>query len=409
PLCAFNPVLRNGTKGLPGVRARINERMFRYASQLVGEMLSREIQNARLPEIYQSMQPLIDGNFVLFNAYVTRYRCPQRVVVVPKTPNRLVLQLQNYDVGINANVAGHINMMVPMAAESILPSGVLQFDVRGLYLEVQIAVDLEPRGPEIYVTSCTNYIDKVDISMEKAGPNARHTLAFLRRFVSNFVRDLLPDEICKMVPRIVDQQINLRFSSIPQVVALTQLAMLTGLGLFSATPKVDPTFCAQQCGLDIASNVTKHVAARSISTASPRKKGIVSAPWMHPLCSQCAISDDESASLLQGFAKNLNLRKMKDMFISVKMLNSYASDDGFTVDLTGEFSPGGQGGTPFGLFPIYFPGPRNEHMAEVLVSDFAINSLLYWAHRKGFINFRVGPETPKIGDILKTTCSDDDD
>lgn len=29
--------------------------------------------------------------------------------------------------------------------------------------------------------------------------------------------------------------------------------------------------------------------------------------------------------------------------------------------------------------------------------------------RSGFLTFRIGPETPKIGELLKTTCSDDEE
>lgn len=30
-------------------------------------------------------------------------------------------------------------------------------------------------------------------------------------------------------------------------------------------------------------------------------------------------------------------------------------------------------------------------------------------YRKGFLSFRIGPETPKIGELLKTTCSEEDE
>lgn len=37
----------------------MNARMFQYASQLVGELLNKEIQRARLPDITQSTQPMV--------------------------------------------------------------------------------------------------------------------------------------------------------------------------------------------------------------------------------------------------------------------------------------------------------------------------------------------------------------
>ncbi|KIH53387.1 hypothetical protein ANCDUO_16486 [Ancylostoma duodenale] len=57
------------------------------------------------------------------------------------------------------------------------------------------------------------------------------------------------------------------------------------------------------------------------------------------------------------------------------------------------------------MFPYYY----SNHMAEIIVSDYTINSLLYWMHRKQFLSARIGPETPQIGELLKTTCGDDEE
>lgn len=94
------------------------------------------------------------------------------------------------------------------------------------------------------------------------------------------------------------------------------------------------------------------------------------------------------------------------MFLSVQLLCTSATYMDYTVDLTGEFSPGkylkisntqlsesfsrafltefcagGQGGTPFGPFPVMFPSQHDNHMVEAIVSDYTINSLLYWLHK----------------------------
>lgn len=64
----------------------------------------------------------------------------------------------------------------------------------------------------------------------------------------------------------------------------------------------------------------------------------------------------------------------------MQLLNTYATNSDFTVDLNGEFSPNAAGGTPFGAFPMQFP-PSTGRMAEILVSDFTVNSLFYHLHR----------------------------
>lgn len=55
----FDPALLGGSKGLPGIRARLNQRLFQYASMMLHEVLDREIQRARLPDIIQSTQPVV--------------------------------------------------------------------------------------------------------------------------------------------------------------------------------------------------------------------------------------------------------------------------------------------------------------------------------------------------------------
>ncbi|GMS92533.1 hypothetical protein PENTCL1PPCAC_14708, partial [Pristionchus entomophagus] len=133
------------------------------------------------------------------------------------------------------------------------------------------------------------------------------------------------------------------------------------------------------------------------------------APPMSPMCQMCAMSADDPAGFIRDLAMNLNLGKLKDLFLSTQLLTTCSTDNDYTVDLTGEFSPGGQGGTPFGPFPTMFPKPVGHQMVEAIVSDFTINSLFYWMHKKGFLNFRIGPETPKIGELLKTTCSEEEE
>lgn len=67
--------------------------------------------------------------------------------------------------------------------------------------------------------------------------------------------------------------------------------------------------------------------------------------------------------------------------MTVQLLQSYATCNDYTIELNGEFSPYGRGGTPFGAFPMYFPSPVGDKMAEVLLSDWTINTLFYSLHK----------------------------
>ncbi|KAL6732243.1 hypothetical protein Aduo_003023 [Ancylostoma duodenale] len=151
-----------------------------------------------------------------------------------------------------------------------------------------------------------------------------------------------------------------------------------------------------------------------INPQGPRLPPPPPAPGAPPptdLCAKCPVSGDQSdsLSLLRQFFSSLNMSKLNDLKLSLQLLNIQATSNDFTIDLTGEFSPNAQGGTPFGPFPTTFPSYRDDRMANIMLSDYTINSLLYWMYRKQFFSVQLGPETPQIGALLKTTCADNED
>jgi hypothetical protein len=85
----------------------------------------------------------------------------------------------------------------------------------------------------------------------------------------------------------------------------------------------------------------------------------------------------------------------------------------------GGFSVCGWGCTPFGPFPMQIPPCGNNcKMADVLISDFTLNSLLYHLNRQpvlncfvilafyrvGFFLFNITPDTPEIGKLMSLNC-----
>ncbi|KAK6060577.1 hypothetical protein COOONC_01760 [Cooperia oncophora] len=49
------PSTLQGVRGYPGIRARLNQRAFQYASGLVPTLLNQEIKRARIPSIVQGL------------------------------------------------------------------------------------------------------------------------------------------------------------------------------------------------------------------------------------------------------------------------------------------------------------------------------------------------------------------
>ncbi|KAK6731526.1 hypothetical protein RB195_007776 [Necator americanus] len=557
----FNPVLLQGVRGYPGIRARLNQRAFQYASGMLADVLNQEIKKARIPPITQCI-PQVNGCIQIYNLYVSRYRCPQRVVLYPAPPNRIVLQVQNVDVGITGNLGGQIVILLPIAL-----TGIIQANIHQATITVELGIERGPYGPYLRILSCNVQIGYADAYIEHGGLIGDIINSQFRQRISSQVREMIPSQICGQLPSIVNERVNTRLAGLPQSIAVSQMlsmfggALMGGLG-GGAAPT--PQYCQTQCrgnvpispqlpgpqktaalppapapapvsapvsgggavapqiphaaykeGPAVARGLTQRmyqtnqaVVARRGSTplrpvvhaANPRYRaipfqqgneqrvilipvartkrqvapliyrvtnnearptavarivrsggygyrpvggggggggGVVGGgggggfrgprfpppppvrgappPMIIPppsnLCAQCPVSggQEDPMSLLRQLFASLDMRKLNDLYLSLQLLNTQATSNDFTVDLTGEFSPNARGGTPFGAFPVMFPSYYDPHMAEFILSDYTINSLFYWLHRKQFLTFRIGPETPKIGELLKTTCNEEEE
>ncbi|KAL6732236.1 hypothetical protein Aduo_003017 [Ancylostoma duodenale] len=558
--CDFNPVLLQGSRGYPGIRARLNQRAFQYASGMIADVLNQEIKKARIPPITQCI-PQVNGCIQIYNLYVSRYRCPQRVVMYPAPPNRIVLQVQNVDVGVTGNLGGQIVILLPIPL-----TGIIQANIHQATITVELSIERGPYGPYLRVLTCNVQIGYADAYIENGGIIGDIINSQFRERISTQVRQMIPGQICGQLPSIVNEKVNTRLAGLPQSIAVSQMLSMFGGALTGGLGGPTPTaqYCQNQCRGNQPINQAKpslslpaapapavvapapqvvyqqNVAAgpapapqipqaaykerpaaargltqrvyqtnqatvlRRISTpprpvahAAPTSRyraipyrsgneqkvmfvpvtrvkrqvariyrvtntniiptGVASLvrssrgsgygggfspvgggggggfnprgprfpppppvpgappPMIVPpptnLCAKCPVSggQDDPMSLLRQLASSLDMRKLNDLYLSLQLLNTQATSNDFTVDLTGEFSPNAQGGTPFGAFPTTFPSYYDNRMAEFILSDYTINSLFYWLHRKQFLSFRIGPETPKIGELLKTTCNDEED
>uniref|UniRef100_A0A914YYB2 Uncharacterized protein n=1 Tax=Panagrolaimus superbus TaxID=310955 RepID=A0A914YYB2_9BILA len=225
----FNPALIGGIPGAPGIKARINQRGFQYFSSLLGPIISQEIQRARIPPISQA-PPLIPGCIQINNLYVSRFRCPARVVVYPAPPNQIVVAVQNFDIGITGNLGGQINLIIPIQL-----FGIIQINAHQVTVVVQLAIERGAcGGPNIRVVGCSASVGYLDVYVQNGGligdiANSQ----LLRGTIIGEVRKLLPTQICSQIPDLVNKKINSQLGSIPQSIPLTTILQFAGgaLGL----------------------------------------------------------------------------------------------------------------------------------------------------------------------------------
>ncbi|KAK0423330.1 hypothetical protein QR680_008084 [Steinernema hermaphroditum] len=483
----FNPLLLQGARGNPGIKARFNQRAFQYASDLLAPILNSEIKRARLPNINQCI-PEVQGCIQVYNLFVARYRCPSRIAAYPAAPNKVVLSVQNLDIGVDGNLGGQITVLLPLAL-----TGIVHVNAHQLSITTELTINRAANGaPYIHMSSCQVTVGYVDAWIENGGLIGDIVNSQFRSKVSQQVKEMMPSKICQALPGVINEKINPKLGQIPQAIAVTQMLQLAGLNQIRS-----PAQCPAQCRsanptaavasplpppksvavvppanppqpyqqqpqtrsipqshqkpatsqvngatgyrkryvrVSAVSNKaasaipqrhlvssgdtrTKRAAGQAptaVAMERPKAQGASTSPLYvgnSNLCAGCpGVGDSKDPlSSIADLAQYLDMSKLNDIYLTVQLVNNYATYNDYTIELNGEFSPYGRGGTPFGAFPMFFPPGGGQRMAEAMISDYTINSLFYHMHRKGFLSFHVGPETPKVGELLKTTCSDDDE
>ncbi|VDK55258.1 unnamed protein product [Anisakis simplex] len=598
PSMDFNPALLGGRIGNPGVLLRVNMPTFMYATQLMRQILDREIVKAKIPPITQEVKEVklmlecqafilmmvlleedindqdkkimisdsrnsviqIAGRITVCNIHVSSYRPPCELGVVPLAPNHLLLSVHDLDVGVsfypNKSVtftlfpvlrrmaAQKVQEMVPeqlckavpkMVNEKVnplfrkLPQGIPFSQILsmagGLFgpdippicysdmcqkrnapptttlaplppldqssnlppdVPPPPALDAKPNAKPLPVSTNTNSISTTSFGKKPlpsigdeqyrwrrahaAGRSAktfvpgraaaRNSVVRSKRSPMTFHNNPAPPQAQKLLrsPTYSNQQqnqnqrthknnaatisskhyVNHNLNSNQQQfksnAQLNQVLRNNGTFAKALGTAVGTAFSfAARSALGgqsvIGSNINSFGARFNgggigggggpISMSQVGMRDVVGFRGGDP-CAVCppGTDNDPLGAVMSLLKSSFDFRRLSDLVLSLRLLNGYMTPNSMNLMVSGEFSPGGYGGTPFGPYPMQFPSPVGNRMVEALISDYTINSLLYWMHRfdflkeslslKGFLGFRLGPNTPKIGALLKTTCSSDD-
>uniref|UniRef100_A0A915PUV9 Lipid-binding serum glycoprotein C-terminal domain-containing protein n=1 Tax=Setaria digitata TaxID=48799 RepID=A0A915PUV9_9BILA len=426
-----NPYLFNGIRGLPGLEFRINPYGFSYISLLANPIINDEIRRFQLSPIQQCF-PELYGCITIFNLFISKYRCPQQISIYPTPPNRLVLTFRNLDIELTGNVNGEIEIILPMKLNSMMHISAHQISTT-----IQVTVHRILNGSAyVRIIECDVTIGFVDVVMEDDSIFGNIFNSRFRGIMARKMREQLPIKVCAMIKDTIGKMINLPLRNMSQIIPLNKLSSLAKRTISSIKmadlPKHCRTpYCRKQIlnwntNLHLPTPVTSRNSLDKVQQQSTTTESLKSAT-LPPAFTKSQMKNDEAtldpcADCYDSNKSNpihnlIDLDQHIDAVLSYVMLNMQltkisATPDFFLIGLSGEFILKGENiHIPFYPFPMQFPQKRNgrkRRMMEVLISDYTINSLLYYLHKRDFIMYRIGPETPKLGEILKTTCNDED-
>ncbi|VDK64211.1 unnamed protein product [Anisakis simplex] len=129
------------------------------------------------------------------------------------------------------------------------------------------------------------------------------------------------------------------------------------------------------------------------------------------LCAVCPskILTEKFEAIRMLLRQSFDAESLDDISLSVSLKSFNSTRNDQTVDVNGEFSARSNPDTLFGAFPMVFPQRVEQRMAEILIGDFTLNSLLYHIHQKQKLSLKIRPHTIRNGkQFLRTTCVQDD-
>ncbi|KAK6112868.1 LBP / BPI / CETP family C-terminal domain protein [Brugia pahangi] len=217
----FNPALLRGYRGNPGIKIRVNRRTFQYASTLLNQILDREIVNIQIPDVRTEIKEVF-GEATICNIHVSNYRSPQCINIFPAPPNHIVLNLEDFDIGVTGNLDGIARIILPIQLSGIVHANFY-------HVSVTITVKLERSvsgAPQVVLCGCNMEIPFADVCIQCGGLLGNLANLFFRQQISERVRSMVPDRFCGMLPQVINERINPMLARIPQSIPFTQFATL---------------------------------------------------------------------------------------------------------------------------------------------------------------------------------------
>ncbi|CAI5452246.1 unnamed protein product [Caenorhabditis angaria] len=362
----------------PAIRVRLNRPVFDQASSIVQGLIEYEVPRVQIPP---TRQCFAEGCVDAHSFRMASFRQPSFVSFDPQFPNKFRIRVTDFDFVVHGQLSGSITVIlnIPITGTVI---------VTGRSIGVTAVLDLQKTvndQPYLRFNECRIENGIVNARVANMGLLTDTVNQKMGNILSGQSRIQLEEAICENMNRLTQQHFSTRLSRIPRSISAKDLLEI------------------------IISNHVNHREKRATSDdyyddierveGTPPAKGFV--PQVNYRKIQISRED-----VINFF----NIERLTHILVDLTLLDAASTSSDFSLGISGNaFSSRSHGTSPFVIpFPFRIPQNNNRRMVEVVVSDYSINSLLYHAHRTNSLIFHVDSKTPGIGNLLKTSCTNDE-
>uniref|UniRef100_A0A183BNZ0 BPI2 domain-containing protein n=1 Tax=Globodera pallida TaxID=36090 RepID=A0A183BNZ0_GLOPA len=351
-----------------GVRARLSQKGINYIAAFFSDLLAEDVVGFGAKWATTVAEEAIQqGKARLTELDVVVQKRSRTIKVRTEAPRQTILEIPGTAFTCKAKLSTKSNN----ETKAVEKRGKAQFVVTEATLFLNVSALRHAQGSSNFrIERCQLRVDKpLSVSLEMDGATEKPPT--LERELLEDGQGIMERLICGRTANALEERINRRFALLPTKMSLSNLN-----------------------GSFIVDEVLRRMRrVRRQRKATEPSDGTTSAEE----------GNGPDPELLTSF----NVSRADVLFLDYSMVADFRADQrGLEMDSSGEVSLRGRGGTPFGPLEVSLPtSVSEEHMLQMLVSDFMPNSLLYHGHTIGLFNARIDPKTPHFGSIMRTSCS----
>ncbi|XGW03802.1 hypothetical protein V3C99_015169 [Haemonchus contortus] len=381
----------------PAIRVRINKGIFEQASTIVAGLVEYEVPRIRVPSTQQCFP---EGCVQIHSLQVTGFRQPSLVSFGPYPPNQFIIRITDFDFFIAGQLGGTISIIIQLPVVGRVQVTGVGISVAALF-DIQKSVNDEPY---LRMTACQIDGGRVQTRVADVGLLTDTINGKYQEAMSASSKAQIEESICENVYRLTQQHFSSHLAKLPTHVSATSLfKTFLNVGGNARSPVRGPnpqrrTFkrtkrASEDYYDDIESTDKKSSAVPARSSTSTQTKNIP----------RISITP-------QDISRSFNVDRLRHIMIDLTLLDASATRGDFSVGMSGIVtSTKSNEVSPYHPpFPFRLPQNTQRRMAEIAISEYTVNSLLYHAHRTNSLLFHADSHSPGLGNILKTTCTVDE-
>ncbi|KAL6742895.1 hypothetical protein Aduo_015993 [Ancylostoma duodenale] len=335
---------------------------------------------------------------------MTSFRQPSSVTMGPHPPNQFVIRVTDFDFFVVGQLGGTITVLIQLPVAGTVHITGMRVSVSA-YLDIQKSVNDEP-----YLRMLNCQIDGgfIETRVANMGLFTDTVNTKYREAMSSQSKQQLEEAICENMYRLTQQHFSSRLSKLPPQISVhtllkTLLSSSGGGKLEIDSEAVREKRAANDDYYDEVESSKKKPTAGETPSAS-MIDGDAAALKSRPEGSR------KISFTTRDITHFFNVERLRHLMVDLTLLDASATRDDFTVGMSGQVSSTKiADASPYRVpFPFRLPRNLQRRMAEIVISEFTANSMLFFAHRTNSLLFHVDSRSPGVGSLLKTTCSVDE-